>query len=177
MSGDQSRAAAGSGRITVASRKSIGRFTRTNLPNSKISTVRSKWGSQTFKPNRSSTPVKPAQANPMSPAFNPNAVSQAARWEKPDKFGAGLKSYSNVHASEVGAKSTRAYNTSARQTIAVGQGTAYRDVRTRQKRFGFRDPKTGLFTATSQVGSRLTIHSHFRMSAREFGNLSTRHLE
>jgi hypothetical protein len=83
---------------------------------------------------------------------------QAATEPKP-----GLRAHFERHP-EVGAKSAREYDLSARETIQNGRRFRYRDPTTNEPRVGYWNPETGLFTATEQSRKVPTILTHFPLT-------------
>ncbi|MDJ0642830.1 MAG: RHS repeat-associated core domain-containing protein [Erythrobacter sp.] len=86
-----------------------------------------------------------------------------ARWStsRQNNEGPGLRNHFREHGEQVGARTAREYDLSARQTIQHGRSFTYRDRYTGELRRGYLDSR-GRFTATSQNGKKTTIHTHLR---------------
>jgi hypothetical protein len=90
-------------------------------------------------------------------------VAKRGKWphSSRDAPGTGLKGHFDKHGHQVGARTVGAYDESARRTIESGRRFIYRDRATNHPRVGYWDPETGYFTATTQQGKRVIIHTHF----------------
>jgi len=121
---------------------------------------------------------KPAQAPASEQAKTPAGADEAsvtaqlrqlrgkanqARWvrSRQGEEGPGLRDHFEAHGPEVGARTAREYDLSARLTIQNGRRFRYRDRATGEPRVGYWNPQTGLFTATSETRSVPAILTHF----------------
>jgi hypothetical protein len=93
-------------------------------------------------------------------------VARKAKWQsaKQGVEGPGIRDHYAKHGDQVGASNLRQYDASARQTIRNGREFTYKDRFTGERRVGYYDANTGLFTATSQTGKVPIIHTHFMES-------------
>jgi hypothetical protein len=91
-------------------------------------------------------------------------TAKKSKWVTPkqDNEGPGLRDHYDKHGEEMGFTSRKEYDESARRTIENGRKFSYKDRKSGQKRVGYWDPETGLFTATSQTRKIPVILSHFR---------------
>lgn len=103
--------------------------------------------------------------DPLGLAMSNGAAANAAEWQKaeqePARPGPGIRNHYGNHGEDVGANSAREYDASARNTIRDGNRFTYKDRFTGEARVGYHDPATGLFTATTQKGKKVIIHTHF----------------
>jgi hypothetical protein len=90
-------------------------------------------------------------------------VAREAKWVKARQGveGPGLRGHFGKHGEDVGARTAREFDESARETIRRGKRFSYRDRATNEPRVGYFDPDTGLFTATSQTRKTPAILTHF----------------
>lgn len=96
-------------------------------------------------------------------------VARIAKWSETIQGagdnGPGIRRHFADHGADVGAKTLREYNLSARRTIqrAMEDGKVfhYRDRTTRKPRVGFYDPTNEFFTATTIRNGKVTIHTHY----------------
>jgi hypothetical protein len=100
-------------------------------------------------------------------------VAKRAEWAQNVQGvkGPGVRQHFDKHGQQVGARTVREYDLSARETIANGTPIRYRDRGTGEPRVGYWDSDTGLFTATSQEGKVPIIRTHFPMSWDEIMTL------
>ncbi|MAW79313.1 MAG: hypothetical protein CMI63_03675 [Parvularcula sp.] len=91
-------------------------------------------------------------------------VAKQAKWQKSRQGvdGPGLRGHFKKHGDDIGVKNAKQYDISARDTIQNGKKFKYRDRSTDEQRIGYFNEGTGLFTATSQLGKKPRIHTHFR---------------
>lgn len=89
-----------------------------------------------------------------------------SKWVSPKQGveGPGLRDHFAKHGDQVGAKSAREYDLSARLTIQNGRKFSYRDPSSNVKRVGYWNESTGLFTGTSQTRRTPTILTHYPLS-------------
>jgi hypothetical protein len=89
--------------------------------------------------------------------------AKEAEWVSPKQgeHGPGLRDHAGKHGEQVGAKSVREYDLSARETIQNGSRFRYRDPSTNEPRIGYWNPNTGLFTATTETRGSPIILTHF----------------
>ncbi|QDG52178.1 RHS repeat-associated core domain-containing protein [Persicimonas caeni] len=89
-----------------------------------------------------------------------------AKWAKSnqDVKGPGLNDHYRNHAApdDIDVQTKTEYDLSARITIHKGWKFFYKDKRTGKPRVGYYDPDTQYFTATSEKGGNVTIHTHFK---------------
>ena len=92
-----------------------------------------------------------------------SGIAKDAKWVKSRQGveGAGLRNHFQKHGEQVGAKTAREYDASARQTMQDGRRFTYRDRASGEPRVGYFDSQKGLFTATSQTRKNPAILSHF----------------
>ena len=93
-------------------------------------------------------------------------VAKNSKWVTPTQGveGPGLRDHYAKHGDDVGARSAGEYDLSARSTIQNGRRFTYRDQATGERRVGYFDEATGLFTATSETRGTPAILTHYPLT-------------
>jgi hypothetical protein len=99
------------------------------------------------KPDDSLNEVKDNKRTELSGTAKEAKLAKARQGED----GPLVRDHFQEHGDQVGAKTAREYDLSSRRTIQNGRKFTYRDRMSGEPRVGYHDPKTGLFTATSQT--------------------------
>lgn len=90
-------------------------------------------------------------------------IAKKAKWATAlmGEDGPGLRDHFVKHGEQVGARTAREFDQSARLAIQNGRRFKYRDRYTNEPRVGYWDSARGLFTATSQTRKTPAILTHF----------------